>query len=143
MFCTCWLIIYQYFAIAEFILGFFLKNRVKLGCRPPDLVQKRVLGAHNTAYLYGSGVKRCFVPVALSSINILPLPILFCVFSYKISIKSGYRPPDLVQKRVLGAHNTAYLYVSKVDRFVAPVDSSSINILPLPNLFWVFSYKIV
>ena len=39
------LITYQFSAIAEFILFFFLQNSVKLGYRPPDLVQKGVLVA--------------------------------------------------------------------------------------------------
>ena len=42
---TCRLITYQFSAIAKFILGFFLQNSLKMGFRPPDLVQKGVLVA--------------------------------------------------------------------------------------------------
>ena len=103
MCCTCWLIILQYFVIAEFILGFFLQNIVKLGCRPPDLVQKRVLGA----LYYRISIRKCSRWMCCTCCLIIyqyfAIADFILGFFLQNSVKPRYRPPYLVQKGVLGA----------------------------------------
>ena len=99
MCCTYSLIIYQYFAIAEFILAFFLQNSVKLGYRPPDLVQKGVLVAPIIPHM-STEVK--WIDVLYLLTHHLSI-FCHCRFYFGLllqkSIKLKILPPDLVQKR--------------------------------------------
>ena len=98
MCCTYRLIIYQYFAIAEFILGFFLQNSVKLGYRPPDLVQKGVLGAPILPHM-ATDVKWIYVSYRLiHHISVYFTCRIYFTFLLQKAIKLKILPPDLVQK---------------------------------------------
>ena len=118
MCCTYSLIIYQYFAIAEFILAFFLQNSVKLGYRPPDLVQKGVLVAPIIPHMATEVKWTDALYLLTHHLSVYFTCRIYFIFLLQKDIKLKILPPDLVKKkgfigRKLGKYACVLLFHTK------------------------------
>ena len=118
---TCWLAIYQYFVIGEFIWRFFLQNSPTLMILPPDLVPTEALMTSIVPY-----IATCVIQTHVSYLLTRHI-LIFCHcrvywrFFLKHATNLTFLPPDLVPKRGLLTGNWSNTYVSHFWVPTAPI----------------------
>ena len=86
-------------------MAFFLQNSVKLGYRPPDLVQKGVLVAPIIPHMATEVKWTDALYLLTHHLSVYFTCRIYFIFLLQKDIKLKILPPDLVQKRGLLAGN--------------------------------------